>query len=92
MNGYIGDINITNIIRPRKGRVAIAYIAYRDFMLGPIYICKQREESFFLQYPKSRSGNGFVFYPINHSFAKNVEEAVLAKYGEMLQEFENMRS
>lgn len=92
MKTRISDVQIIPI-KPREGLVAFANVIYDDgLFLGSIGIYTRPSGGYRLTYPKKGTGEGFnIFHPINRLTAKEIEDAVIARYKEVTQEIDNMR-
>lgn len=92
MKSRVSDVQIITV-EPRGDLVAFANIIYDDnLFLGSIGIYTRLEGGYCLRYSKEGSEEGAgIFHPINRSTAKEIEDAVLAKYEEVITEVEKMR-
>lgn len=70
-----------------NGLVGFASVVFdNSFYLGNIGIYTRPSGGFRLTYPtrKSTSGNLNIFHPINKSIAQHIEEAIAAKFEEIV--------
>ena len=83
----ISEIQITPI-KPQNGLVAFATLVLDDCLyLGSIGVCTRLQGGYRLIYPTRKTGlrDINVFHPIDKAFAEIVENAVVAKYEELMQ-------
>ncbi len=92
MKMRISDVQIIPI-KPKDGLVAFANVIFdEDLFLGSMGIYTRPGGSYRITYPKKGPGEGFnVFHPINRSTAQEIEDAVIGKYEEFMEEVNNMR-
>lgn len=73
-------------IKPTEGLVAFASLILDfDLYLGSIGIVTRPEGGYRLLYPTKKIGDRSIslFYPINKTFAKEIEEEVIKKFEEV---------
>ena len=79
----ISEIQVVPIL-PQNGLVAFASITFDSCLrLGSIGIFTRPQGGYRLTYPTRNKLN--VFYPINREVAGLIEEAVIAKYEEVIK-------
>lgn len=86
MQNKLSEIQITPI-KPINGLVGFASVVFdNSFYLGNIGVYTRPSGGFRLTYPtrKSTSGNLNIFHPINKSIAQHIEEAIAAKFEEIV--------
>ena len=86
MQNKLSEIQITPI-KPVNGLVGFASIVFdNSFYLGNIGVYTRPLGGYRLTYPtrKSPCGNLNIFHPINKSIAQHIEEAVTAKFEEII--------
>ena len=91
MKKCVSDVQIIPI-KPKDGLVAFVNIVYDDSLfLGSIAIYTRPGGEYRLVYPKKNAREPFnIFHPINKITAKAIDDAVIEKYKEVVQEVEKM--
>jgi stage V sporulation protein G len=90
----ISEIQIAPI-KPQNGLVGFASIVFdNSFYLGSIGIYTRPQGGYRLTYPtkKGCSGNFNIFHPINHVIASHIEQAVIAKFEEVMSSYDRHSS
>ena len=87
MQNKISEIQITPI-KAHDGLVAFASLVFNDsFFMGSIGIFTRPQGGYRLTYPtrKNSTGGLNIFHPINKLVAKQIEQAVIMKFEEVVQ-------
>ena len=92
MKTRISDVQIIPV-KPKDGLVAFANLVYDDgLFLSSIAIHTRPTGGYRLSYPKKESRENYIiFHPINNMIAKEIDDAVIAKYKEITRVKENSR-
>ena len=88
MQNKLSEIQITPI-KPMNGLVGFASVVFdNSFYLGNIGVYTRPSGGYRLTYPtrKSPSGDLNIFHPINKSTAQHIEEAIIAKFEEVISQ------
>jgi DNA-binding cell septation regulator SpoVG len=86
MRNCISEIEIIPL-RPNNGLVGIASLVYDNcFYLGSIGIMTRPQGGYRLSYPTRQGAklNFNVFYPINNTIAQEIEQAIIARFEEVV--------
>jgi DNA-binding cell septation regulator SpoVG len=84
----LSEIQITPI-KPHNGLVAFAsFVLGNELFCGSVGIVTRPSGGYRLVYPAKPVGNRQlnIFYPISSSFGKQLEEAVITRYEEVVNE------
>ncbi len=90
----ISEIQIIPI-KPQGGLVGFASIVFENsFFLGSIGIYTRQQGGYRLTYPtkKFSTGSFNIFHPINNTIASQIEQAVIAKFEEVMSSHDRHRS
>lgn len=94
MKPILTEINIVPI-KPTNGLVGFASLVLDNNMyLGSIGIMSRPEGGYRLTYPTRKIGNSAIniYYPINKSFAAQIEKVVTAEYEKVVNPYVGYRS
>lgn len=86
MDKTINEVQITPI-KSKDGLVAFASLIFSDLFISSIGIhTKLNDEGYRLTYPTKQVGDRQIniFHPINKQTSKKIENAIIAKYKEVI--------
>lgn len=84
----ISEINIVPV-KPQSGLVAFAsFVLFEAVYCGSVAVFTRPNGTYRLSYPNRRVGDRDidVFYPISRQAGKDIEEAVISKYEEVMSQ------